>query len=103
MYVLRNINSISKGSPYFLSGSRSGWRATSFLLAFEIGVLNRYLNEKSLVKDSSIEELARYVDTLIVIPNQNLFRVANEKTTFAAAFAMADLPRAGGNRLRLAT
>ncbi len=40
--------------------------------------------------DRGIEELARYVDTLIVIPNQNLFRVANEKTTFAAAFAMAD-------------
>jgi cell division protein FtsZ len=40
--------------------------------------------------EHGIEELARYVDTLIVIPNQNLFRVANEKTTFAAAFAMAD-------------
>ncbi|MBG1231949.1 cell division protein FtsZ [Aestuariivirga litoralis] len=40
--------------------------------------------------EAGIEELARYVDTLIVIPNQNLFRVANEKTTFAAAFAMAD-------------
>jgi cell division protein FtsZ len=34
--------------------------------------------------------LHRHVDTLIVIPNQNLFRVANEKTTFADAFAMAD-------------
>jgi cell division protein FtsZ len=33
---------------------------------------------------------AEGVDTLIVIPNQNLFRVANEKTTFADAFAMAD-------------
>ncbi|MDQ8027835.1 MAG: cell division protein FtsZ, partial [Brevundimonas sp.] len=32
----------------------------------------------------------RYVDTLIVIPNQNLFRVANERTTFADAFGMAD-------------
>jgi cell division protein FtsZ len=40
--------------------------------------------------ERGIEELARHVDTLIVIPNQNLFRVANEKTTFAAAFAMAD-------------
>jgi cell division protein FtsZ len=40
--------------------------------------------------ESGIDELARFVDTLIVIPNQNLFRVANEKTTFAAAFAMAD-------------
>jgi len=40
--------------------------------------------------DSGIAELQRYVDTLIVIPNQNLFRVANERTTFADAFAMAD-------------
>ncbi len=40
--------------------------------------------------ERGIDELAKYVDTLIVIPNQNLFRVANEKTTFAAAFAMAD-------------
>ena len=40
--------------------------------------------------NQAIDELAKYVDTLIVIPNQNLFRVANEKTTFAAAFAMAD-------------
>ncbi|MFV9875119.1 MAG: cell division protein FtsZ [Rickettsiales endosymbiont of Dermacentor nuttalli] len=35
-------------------------------------------------------ELQKYVDTLIVIPNQNLFRLANEKTTFADAFRMAD-------------
>ena len=40
--------------------------------------------------DSGIAELQRYVDTLIVIPNQNLFRVANERTTFADAFQMAD-------------
>jgi cell division protein FtsZ len=40
--------------------------------------------------DAGISELQRYVDTLIVIPNQNLFRVANERTTFAEAFAMAD-------------
>lgn len=45
---------------------------------------------RMLTAERGIEELARYVDTLIVIPNQNLFRVANEKTTFAAAFAMAD-------------
>ncbi|MEN5276404.1 cell division protein FtsZ [Brucella sp. TWI432] len=37
-----------------------------------------------------IEELQKNVDTLIVIPNQNLFRIANDKTTFADAFAMAD-------------
>jgi cell division protein FtsZ len=40
--------------------------------------------------ESGIAELEKYVDTLLVIPNQNLFRVANEKTTFADAFAMAD-------------
>jgi cell division protein FtsZ len=37
-----------------------------------------------------LEEMQKYVDTLIVIPNQNLFRIANEKTTFADAFKMAD-------------
>ncbi len=42
------------------------------------------------IADSGILELQTSVDTLIVIPNQNLFRVANEKTTFADAFAMAD-------------
>ncbi|WP_374384078.1 cell division protein FtsZ [Dongia sp.] len=40
--------------------------------------------------DSGIQELQQYVDTLIIIPNQNLFRIANEKTTFADAFKMAD-------------
>jgi cell division protein FtsZ len=40
--------------------------------------------------DQGIEELSQYVDTLIIIPNQNLFRVANPKTTFAEAFQMAD-------------
>ncbi len=42
------------------------------------------------IADQGIAELQKYVDTLIVIPNQNLFRVANEKTTFADAFRMAD-------------
>ncbi len=42
------------------------------------------------IADSGIGELQKCVDTLIVIPNQNLFRIANEKTTFADAFAMAD-------------
>ncbi|WP_137178416.1 cell division protein FtsZ [Roseomonas sp. AR75] len=40
--------------------------------------------------ESGIEELQQFVDTLIVIPNQNLFRMANERTTFAEAFKMAD-------------
>ncbi len=40
--------------------------------------------------ESGIVELRKYVDTLIVIPNQNLFRIATEKTTFAEAFVLAD-------------
>ncbi len=40
--------------------------------------------------ENGITELQKHVDTLIIIPNQNLFRIANEKTTFADAFRMAD-------------
>ena len=40
--------------------------------------------------EAGIEEMQAYVDTLIVIPNQNLFRLANERTTFADAFHIAD-------------
>ena len=42
------------------------------------------------IAEGGIIELQKCVDTLLIIPNQNLFRVANEKTTFADAFAMAD-------------
>ncbi|MBG02881.1 MAG: cell division protein FtsZ [Rhodospirillaceae bacterium] len=47
-------------------------------------------NHRMKTADEGIEELQQFVDTLIIIPNQNLFRVANEKTTFAEAFKMAD-------------
>ena len=40
--------------------------------------------------EGGIDELTQYVDTLIIIPNQNLFRIANDKTTFTEAFFMAD-------------
>ena len=40
--------------------------------------------------ETGVEELQGHVDTLIIIPNQNLFRLANEKTTFTEAFALAD-------------
>jgi cell division protein FtsZ len=40
--------------------------------------------------EAGIAELLKVVDTLLIIPNQNLFRVANEKTSFSDAFAMAD-------------
>ncbi|PCI63772.1 MAG: cell division protein FtsZ [Kordiimonadales bacterium] len=42
------------------------------------------------VAEAGIADLAQHVDTLIIIPNQNLFRVADERTTFADAFNMAD-------------
>ena len=50
------------------------------------------------IAETGIEELERVVDTLIIIPNQNLFRIANEKTTFADAFKMADDVLASGVR-----
>jgi cell division protein FtsZ len=40
--------------------------------------------------ETGVQELRKHVDTLIVIPNQNLFRIANDRTTFAEAFQMAD-------------
>ncbi|PCI99468.1 MAG: cell division protein FtsZ [Alphaproteobacteria bacterium] len=48
--------------------------------------------------EKGIEEMQQYVDTLIVIPNQNLFRIANEKTTFAEGFKMADTVLQSGVR-----
>ncbi|WP_339614503.1 cell division protein FtsZ, partial [uncultured Parvibaculum sp.] len=42
------------------------------------------------IAEEGISDLQQYVDTLIIIPNQNLFRIANENTTFADAFGMAD-------------
>ncbi len=47
-------------------------------------------NRRMALADQGIRELSQYVDTLIIIPNQNLFRIANERTTFPDAFAMAD-------------
>ncbi len=46
--------------------------------------------QRMRIADSGIDELHKEVDTLICIPNQNLFRIANENTTFSDAFAMAD-------------
>jgi cell division protein FtsZ len=59
-----------------------------------VGVVTKPFHFEGLrrmrLAESGIMELQESVDTLIVIPNQNLFRVANEKTTVADAFAMAD-------------
>jgi cell division protein FtsZ len=69
-------------------------RAAKEMGILTVGVVTKPFHfegaRRQITAERGIEELARYVDTLIVIPNQNLFRVANEKTTFAAAFAMAD-------------
>ncbi|MEM9224043.1 MAG: cell division protein FtsZ [Pseudomonadota bacterium] len=59
-----------------------------------VGVVTRPFQfegaRRARIADTGIDELAQNVDTLIVIPNQNLFRIANANTTFADAFAMAD-------------
>ena len=59
-----------------------------------VGVVTRPFHfegaHRMRVAEAGLKELQQYVDTLIVIPNQNLFRIANEKTTFADAFKMAD-------------
>ncbi len=59
-----------------------------------VGVVTKPFNfegaHRMKVAKLGLEELQRHVDTLIIIPNQNLFRIANEKTTFAEAFQLAD-------------
>jgi len=47
-------------------------------------------NHRMRLAESGLQDMQQFVDTLIVIPNQNLFRIANERTTFADAFRMAD-------------
>jgi cell division protein FtsZ len=59
-----------------------------------IGVVTKPFNfegpRRMRFAEAGIAELLKAVDTLLVIPNQNLFRVASEKTTFADSFVMAD-------------
>lgn len=77
-------------------------KAASNLGVLTVGVVTKPFQFEGVhrmrLADAGIEELAQCVDTLIVIPNQNLFRVANEKTTFADAFKMADDVLHGGVR-----
>jgi len=62
--------------------------------ALTVGVVTKPFQfegaHRMVIAEAGIEELQHHVDTLIIIPNQNLFRVANEKTTFAEAFKLAD-------------
>src|SRR5215211_4075023 len=64
-------------------------RAARDMGILTVGVVTKPFQFEGM-RRAGVNELQEAVDTLIVIPNQNLFRVANEKTTFADAFAMAD-------------
>src|ERR1700674_752977 len=69
-------------------------RAARELGILTVGVVTKPFHfegqRRMRLAEAGIQDLQNSVDTLILIPNQNLFRVANEKTTFADAFAMAD-------------
>ncbi len=80
-------------------GTGTGAAAVIARTAQELGILTvgivtkQFLFEgtrRMRIADIGVAELKRHVDTLIVIPNQNLFRVANDRTTFAEAFILAD-------------
>jgi cell division protein FtsZ len=80
-------------------GTGTGAAAVIARVAKELGILTVGIVTKPFhfegarrmrIAELGISEIRKHVDTLIVIPNQNLFRVANEKTTFAEAFVLAD-------------
>ncbi len=80
-------------------GTGTGAAAVIARIAKEMGILVVGIVTKPFhfegarrmrIAEVGIAEIRKHVDTLIVIPNQNLFRVANEKTTFAEAFVLAD-------------
>ena len=80
-------------------GTGTGAAAVVSRAARELGILTVAIVTKPFqfegtrrmrTAEAGIIELRKHVDTLIIIPNQNLFRVANEKTTFAEAFILAD-------------
>ena len=80
-------------------GTGTGAAAVIAKAARELGILTVGVVTKPFhfegqrrmrLAEAGIVELQKVVDTLLIIPNQNLFRVANQTTTFADAFAMAD-------------
>jgi cell division protein FtsZ len=80
-------------------GTGTGAAPVIARIAQELGVLTVAVVTKPFqfegqrrmrIAESGIEQLRQYVDTMIVIPNQNLFRLANEQTTFADSFCLAD-------------
>src|SRR5689334_3072445 len=80
-------------------GTGTGAAPVIARIARELGILTigvvtkpfRFEGQRRMrFAEAGIAELLKVVDTLLIIPNQNLFRVANEQTTFAHAFALAD-------------
>jgi len=69
-------------------------RAARELNILTVGVITKPFqfegSRRMRLAEEGIERLQQHVDTLIIIPNQNLFRIATEKTTFAEAFSLAD-------------
>ena len=103
--TLNEINEMLEGSHMlFIAAGMGGGTGTGAApviakLAREKGILTVGVatkpfhfegSQRMKLADKGLEELQQYVDTLLTIPNQNLFRIANEKTTFADAFKMAD-------------
>ena len=100
----RIANEIAGANMVFITAGMGGGTGTGAApvvakVAREMGILTVGVvtkpfqfegGQRMRMADLGIEQLSQYVDTLIVIPNQNLFRVANERTTFADAFKMAD-------------
>jgi cell division protein FtsZ len=102
---LNEINEMLEGSHMlFIAAGMGGGTGTGAApviakLAREKGILTVGVvtkpfhfegSQRMKLADKGLDELQQYVDTLLTIPNQNLFRIANEKTTFADAFKMAD-------------
>src|SRR5665213_3892565 len=87
MPASRAARAITVAAPVIARASREAGILT-------VGVITRPFHfegtHRMRLAESGISELQKFVDTLIIIPNQNLFRVANERTTFADAFKMAD-------------
>ena len=80
-------------------GTGTGAAAVIARAARELGILTVGIVTKPFlfegarrlrIAEAGVQSLRQHVDTLIVIPNQNLFRIANERTTFAEAFVLAD-------------
>ena len=100
-------NASTPSSACFILLEPSNWNglvttptvSTPSSLARELGVLTvgvvtkpfQFEGSKRMKQaEDGVEALQKVVDTLIIIPNQNLFRIANEKTTFSDAFNLAD-------------